>query len=250
MLLSRSFLLGGMQLFTSAMFLAFIGATLGVKGVHLRDIKKSITVLISYGAIRVPGEFALFGLLAIPTFLVSRFYGVETAGTFSFGLSLLRMGGVMFATFGILLLPHIGRLYAQKNIKRIKIIVEVLLSLSVLVASISIIVFEFFLPYVVSFLMTDSFAYSISSLRWLLIGIIPYVIYLIVRNPLDALSVYPYNSINLSISLAVIVLFLLITKDILFPEISILVGFGLLGGLSVLSWRRVITKKMAGYAKI
>lgn len=62
--------------------------------------------LLSYGIPRIPGEFALFGLLSIPSIAAVRTDGVVAGGNVGLAMSLVTLGGSACAPFASALLPH------------------------------------------------------------------------------------------------------------------------------------------------
>ena len=66
-----------------------------------------------------------------------------------------------------------------------------------------------------------------------LLGAIPYVIYVLLRNILDALDVKAINSRNLIISLALLLVLCWLRTDIMSMSVSLLVSLTVLGCLSL-----------------
>jgi O-antigen/teichoic acid export membrane protein len=199
--------------------------------------------LLRYGVPRVPGEFALFGIFAVSTFIVSHKSGIEAAGFFSFGVSLLQLVGAVFATIGILLLPYISRLRAGQNWHTIRTRVFGILLGSTLVAICIVIGFQLTLNLIVPLWMGESFNQAIDVSRWLLWGAIPYVIYLVLRNPIDAVATYPYNSVNLMIVFITSVTLMWFSHELVLPQAVMFLALVALSVLTIISWLRSITSE-------
>lgn len=197
--------------------------------------------LFLYGIPRVPGEFALFGLFSVPTFLVSHKSGVEVAGFFSFGISLLSLVGAIFATLGILLLPYVSRLRAELKWRSIRVLVSRALLGAVVVVVSMVVVLQLALSMIVPLWMGGSFSESIAISRWLLWGAIPYAVYVVLRNPIDAVTTRPYNSVNLSIVFVLSVTLIWLGGSILPPQSAMFLALGLLSILTLFSWYRALT---------
>ena len=200
--------------------------------------KKYILNLLRYGLPRVPGEFALFGLFSIPVFIISHKYGIEEAGYYSFSLSLLQIFGGVFASIGIVLLPRISYLKGKKEWKRIKNIVNKVLLYSVLASTI--LTFCFYIGYdeIISMFMGNEFQLNVSRYKYLIISVIPYIIYIVLRNPIDALVVSPYNSINLFIALLTVVALLFYGSVMIDIQLSMILSLLVLAILTIFSWRK------------
>ena len=93
---------------------------------------------------------------------------------------------------------------------------------------------------VVSLFMGQSFLPAVEPVRWLLLGAIPYVTYMVVRGPLDALKVWPHNSINLTLALATVVSLMWFGSAYITAPVALLLSLLLLGVLSILSWQKIL----------
>jgi O-antigen/teichoic acid export membrane protein len=209
-----------------------------LKDIKISQIKNNMRDLFVYGLPRIPGEFALFGLSALPTFIIAHKSGVEEAGLFSFGIALMQLVGSLFSTVGIILLPHISRKRANNEWQEIKDCVKMALSYSIFTASIIVTAFQWLLPNIVLFWMGNEFLSAVSVSRWLLWGAIPYVIYSILRNPIDAITTYPYNSINIIlifISTFVICWFFYTSVK---PQIVVFSNILCLSFMTIMSWKK------------
>lgn len=231
-------LMGMGWLIVSAMAGAWIALRLGVWGLSFSDLLVSGRTLIVYGVPRIPGEFALFGLFAVPTFIVAWRYGVERAGFFSLGTSLIQLVSSMFTPIGILLLPYTSRLVAAHRWDAIRGLVTKVLLGTLIVAGLIIVLMQLSLPKVLFLLAGPSFSVAAGQLRWLLAGTVPYMVYITLRNPLDAIAVWPHNSINLMATLFLIAGLIGFLDDRLSAEGIMALGLSLLAVFSWLSWQQ------------
>jgi O-antigen/teichoic acid export membrane protein len=213
---------------------------IGIKGLTITILRRSIRDLVAYGLPRVPGEFALFGLFAVPTFIIANRLGVERAGFFSFGLSLIQLISSMFAAVGILLLPYVSHLAAERRWDLIKSIVAKILGISLAITILIVVALQATLVIIISSFMGPSFMAAVGQSRLFLIAAIPYLVYVILRNPLDALAKWPYNSINLAFVL--ISATGLIWFEAASPPVIMLLALLLLSLLSLFSWRRSLIR--------
>ena len=214
-------------------------------------LRRCMHDLLSFGIPRVPGEFAYFGLFAVPIFIVAHRFGVEGAGFFSFSISLCQLVSSMFATIGILLLPYISRLSAEGDWGKIQNVVSRALRISLVLIALIVIASEAVLGFFVPWFMGQSFTAAVGQSRWLLLAAIPYVTYLVLRNPLDAITKWPYNSVNLALSFTTAVVFIYFGHLYFAPAIAMFLALLLLGFLSQFSWKkglkRVVSEKGGCY---
>jgi len=204
------------------------------------EVLGSVTQLLVYGLPRVPGELALFGLFSLPPIWASHRLGVEAAGFVSFGLSLVQYLGALFSAASILLLPYLSRLAALGEWRRIKQVVGALSAFSLL--SLSVIVAAGCLAsgVLVRALLGESFSPAEPLVRVLLLSSVPYGYYVVVRSALDSLATWPHNSINLTVSLAVLLVFLQMGTSVGAEAAGVCVGLVVLAALSYRSWHRVV----------
>lgn len=212
------------------------GTTRGTRARQKRTaLVRPITDLLAFGIPRVPGELALFGLFAMPAFVVARRAGVEAAGLLSFGMSLIQLVGSVFAAGAVLLLPISGRMLAEGRSDRVARLVGLSLGISLAASLALVVAMEATLGPFVRLVLGPELAKGESSARWLLLGSVPYVAYIVLRGPLDSLSTRPHAAINLSIALTVESLWLAAGGS---PEVGLPASLLVLGVLMVISWRR------------
>ena len=82
---------------------------------HFPDIMVCGKDLIHYGIQRVPGDFGIAAILALPMVFIAHISGVREAGYVAFGISLLSMAGGFFAPIGLVLLPKATSMLAQRD---------------------------------------------------------------------------------------------------------------------------------------
>jgi len=195
-------------------------------GDHLR-------LLLRFGIPRVPGEFALVGLFALPALIALRTQGVVAAGQFSAGMSLLSLVAGVFAPIGLVILPRASAQAASGDLHGLRRIVLKMLGAGLLLAIAMVAIGEILIPPFVQWYFGSAFVPAIPVFRMCLLGAIPYVVYVLLRNILDALDVRAINSRNLIITLTLLVGLCLLRSDIMSMALSLLISLILLGILSL-----------------
>jgi O-antigen/teichoic acid export membrane protein len=181
----------------------------------------------------VPGEFALVGLFALPALIALRAHGVVAAGQFSAGLSLLTIVSSVFAPVGLVLLPRASAQAATGDIAGLRHLVVRMLGGGIILVIMAVIVGELLIPPFVGWYFGKDFLPAIPIFRACLLGAIPYVVYVLLRNVLDALDVRALNSRNLIITLAVLMTLCLLRTEIMSMALSLLAALTLLSILSL-----------------
>jgi O-antigen/teichoic acid export membrane protein len=198
----------------------------------LASMRAHLDVLLRFGLPRVPGEFALVGLFAIPSLLVVRAHGVVAAGQFSAALSVLTMASSGFAPVGLVILPRASAQVAMGDIPGLRHLVLRLLAGGILLAALGVVVGELLIPPFIRWYFGPAFLPAIPYFRTLLLGAIPYAVYILMRSILDALDVKALNSRNLIITLIVVVFLCLVNRSLLWMAGSIVGALVLLGTLT------------------
>ena len=196
--------------------------------------------LVAFGLPRMPGEFALFGLAAVPTVVIAHRAGFEEAGRFSFAFSLVQLVGGLFAAGSAVLLPIVGRMKARGEVERIGPLIARVLAAALLAAAAVVAVLEASLGLLLPALLDDRFAGTIAGVRWSLLGAVPYAAYIVLRGPLDALETWPHNAINLCVALGAIAALLRWGPPAMPTAAALLVGLAVLGAGSALCWSRCL----------
>ena len=199
----------------------------------LATMKEHLGVLLRFGLPRVPGEFALVGLFAVPSLIAVRTHGIVAAGQFSAALSVLTMAGSAFTPVGLVLLPRASAQAATGDFAGLRRLVLRILVGGILLATAGVIIGQLLIPPFVRWYFGSAFLPAIPYFRAVLLGAIPFAVYILMRNILDALDVKALNSRNLIVSLAVVVILCAVNRSLLWMSGSIVAALVLLGVLTL-----------------
>ena len=197
---------------------------------------KSIKTLFSYGFPRVIGEFAMFGFFSIPVIYSAHKVNLEYSGFLSLSFSFFQLFATSYSFIGILMLPTVSRNLLDDKFLTIKKRIDLILLISIFINVLYIIFSFLFLEKIILLFFGSEYLESNMITLKLLYGLIPYIVFFLLRDVLDAISEFPSNSINLSLSLFVMIGLLFL--DIFSVENTMLICFCLLGLLSLYSYRR------------
>ena len=199
----------------------------------LSSMREHLAVLLRFGLPRVPGEFALVGLFAIPSLLAVRAHGVVDAGQFSAALSVLTMASSAFAPVGLVILPKASAQAATGDLAGLRSLVLRILGGGILLATLGVLIGELLIPPFIRWYFGEAFLPAIPYFRAALLGAIPYAVYILMRNILDALDVKALNSRNLIVSLSVVVILCLVNRSLMWMSVSIVLALTLLAALTL-----------------
>ncbi len=196
-------------------------------------MRKHLDLLLRFGLPRVPGEFALVGLFAVPALIAVRTHGVVAAGQFSAALSVLTMLSGAFAPVSLVLLPRASAQAATGDIAGLRKLVLKILAGGILLATAGVVVGELVIGPFIEWYFGPAFVSAIPIFRACLIGAIPYAVYILMRSILDALDVKALNSRNLLVTLTVVVGLCIINTSLLWMSFSLVLSLTLLGALTL-----------------
>jgi PST family polysaccharide transporter len=167
------------------------------------QLKSSARELLSYGVPRIPAGLALAALLTLGPFLAPHVGTLEDAGYLAAGqfVLLVMEGGVV--AFGLVALPKVAQLAAegQREFLRESIsdIIAFFLHLGVF-ATLHILLWA---DEVVLILLGPQYEKAIPLMRIILLALVPYLAYVLLRSVVDAVEKKAINTLNVVLSFAV-----------------------------------------------
>ncbi|HKO13751.1 MAG TPA: oligosaccharide flippase family protein [Acidobacteriaceae bacterium] len=209
---------------------------------ELRDVSRELLV---YGGPRVPGELALGALFALPVTIAAHMGGIVVAGHVGLAISVLSMVGSVFSPLGQILLPAISGLSARPGLLRVRASLAKLLSICLGLTACFVLVVELFTGPILRLVVGSGFAAAIPVVRTVALSAPAYVVYVVLRNVLDALHVRPLNAKNISISLCAFLLLALTLGTASSVPVSLGTAVVLLGVLSAWDAHRLLRANRA-----
>jgi len=208
----------------------------------LSELKDNSKQLLGYGAVRVPGELGLMGFLSLPAFFTAHIFGVEKAGLVAFAITVLSLIGSIFNPLGLLLLPVASNQMAKRDLSLLKLNLKKLLKISLGLTFLIVLFLEVFAPAIIKIYLGKEFLEAAKIMRLVLIGAVPYVVYVIFRNASDALYVKPMNMKNVMIALSFFVVMALISSSFAYLVTALCGGLFILGVFTWYDVRRALNK--------
>ncbi|MCB4335829.1 lipopolysaccharide biosynthesis protein [Bacillus cereus] len=202
-----------------------------------RDLKSSMTELASFCLPRLPGEFVLFAYIVVPLIIINHRLGIEATAYFAVATTINSMINPLFSFVGMVLLPLVSKSIASNQFSQADKKVKALIKIYLVVGVIGIIAVEVFTPLVINILFNSEYQSSVPIVRIMILAVLPNAFYLLLRNPLDAMSKIPYNTINLIISFVVLNILVFLSTNVVAYAISFVAAYGLLSILSFWAWR-------------
>ena len=172
------------------------------------DIKQELKIVAKYSLPRLIGDFFLFTFSAFPLIYLKYNVDLKATAHYSIGIMLLTIVTPIFSILGTILLPYISEALAKKEyIKINKIISRLCIAYSVLAVLITVVMY-YLVEWLIYIFFSPEYLVSKEISRILILSLLPQSMYLLFRNPIDAVSIFPYNTLILGLSLtAIVVLF-------------------------------------------
>mgnify|MGYP001235203708 CR=1 FL=1 len=201
------------------------------------DIKPIIKEIISYCIPRVPGELIWITHTIVPLIIINYKQGIETSAYFAVAISINAMFTPFFSFAGMVLLPFVSKSVVSDEFSKAESKIKDLAKLYFIIGIVGVIIVEIFTPYIVNLLFSNEYQPSVPIVRITIISIIPSILYLLLRSPLDAMSKIPYNTINLIISFIVLNILTFLASNITAYALSYVIAYSILGAFSILAWQ-------------
>ena len=200
---------------------------------------KSLFELVHFGAFRTIGEFSLFGYFALPLVIISSRKELSSVAILSIPISFFQLITAIFGFAGYVLLPHVSAGITNGNFRSIKRDLKRMEIIYLLGSILAVFALLTLTPFITKIFFSSKYNISVPLTRIISIGVIPYVFYLLYRNPLDAISRFPWNSVNLLISLVLLITWTMLSHSLISYAMAYASSSVLLGILSSITWNRI-----------
>lgn len=161
--------------------------------------------LLRYGPQRLPGDFALSGMMALPAIFAAHLGGIQQAGFVAFGLAIVNMVAAVFAPIGIILLPKVSRAIGSGDFDEVRREIVLIRRLTLLLSGAVVILLEAFAGPLIRFYLGPEYSPAATIVRVLTLGALPLAFFSALRSVMDACYHRAVNTLNL---IAAAVLFL------------------------------------------
>ena len=161
---------------------------------HLAGIRQQFTIIVKYSSGRLVGDFFYFSLSAFPLVYLSQHTDLASVAYYSVGLTFVNMATPVFTFMGIILLPYVSRSMAEGKSQQANRFIRKLTLIYLAAAAAITIVFYVFIRLLIRLFFSSDYLVADELSRMLIFSILPQAIYLLYKNPIDAVSVVPFNT--------------------------------------------------------
>jgi O-antigen/teichoic acid export membrane protein len=215
---------------------------LALTRMSIRNPLAHASELARYSVPRAPGDLLALVMFAVPGIVVAHVSDITVAGNVAFGIAALGMIAVGVFPVGFVLLPVASRLLAAGSVDLLRAQVFIVARVVVGLIVIAVVIFELFATPIVAIYLGPAFAGSVATLRVLMLGALPWGIYMSLRTIIDARHKRAVNAINVALAFAFFVALMLILRTWMDPAIVVVpvfvISLYVLGTLTVIEiWR-------------
>lgn len=204
---------------------------------HSHKVRVVWKALFNYGMTRMLGDFFLFSFAACTLVLINQRLGLAASSFFAVGLTLTSMISPVFSTAGTALLPYMSASTTRNNFRHADKNIQHLFLGFVGISLLAILVLWFGMDVFIRLFFSSDFLPAAAVSKVLLASILFDAVYFLLRNPIDAVSTFPWNTINMFLSVVVLVLTFVFCDTLTEFAIAYLVATATRGLLSMLSWQ-------------
>ena len=173
--------------------------------VNVNLLFKRFKELFIYSFPRLFGDFFLFAYSAFPAIYIGMTLGLEQTSYYSVGISLVTMVTPIYSFLGVVLLPTVSKMMANNQIREANRLVSKLALVYIVLALLFTGIVYLGIDLFIHFFFADKYLVANDISKVLVLSILPQSIYLLYRNPNDAVSVFPFNTVMLAASFVILV---------------------------------------------
>lgn len=213
------------------------------RGLRTSQIQGMMKIISLYTTPRLVGDFFLFSFSAFPIVYLSQKMSMSDVAYYSVGLTVVNMATPVFSFLGVVLLPYVSSAISKGNFGDAEHLIRRLAIWYIILALLTTIAFWVFMPTIINIFFSPDYLVSKEYSRILLMSVLPQSMYLLYRNPLDAVTALPFNTIILLVSCAVLILLFYNSSTLTDYSYSFVIASVIQGGLSVIAWS-IIRRKV------
>ncbi len=213
------------------------------KRVRTANVRKQFLILVKYSGWRLLGDFFLFSLSAFPVVYLSYYHDLQSVAYFSIGITFVTMATPIFSFMGFILLPYVSKGIATGKMAQANGFIRRLALIYIASSALITAVFYGFVQFLIRLFFAENYVVADGLTRILILSILPQAMYLLYRNPIDAVSVTPYNTIILGFSFFLMVVLFYHYHTLKQYACAYLVVSAVQGILSYLAWKTLQIKQ-------
>ncbi len=196
---------------TACLVLIFVGYEYLKGGMQCKEhvtrdlLKQEFKISAKYSFPRLWGDFFLFAFQAFPLIFISKYYDYTSVSYYSVGITIITLATAFYSFLGLVLLPYVSECLAKGKIydaiRKVNFFTVIYVATSLLVMG----WFYFLMDFMIRLFFTSEYLPAADLARIMILSVLPQALYLLYRNPIDAVSVFPFNTIILGVTFGALV---------------------------------------------
>ena len=196
---------------TAVLVLIFVGYEYLKGGMQCHEhitknlLKQEFKISAKYSFPRLWGDFFLFAFQAFPLIYISKYFDYTSVSYYSVGITIITLATAFYSFLGLVLLPYVSECLAKGQIndaiRKVNFFTVIYVATSLLVMG----AFYFLMDFMIRLFFTTEYLPAVHLARIMILSVLPQALYLLYRNPIDAVSVFPFNTIILGITFGALV---------------------------------------------
>lgn len=170
------------------------------------SVIKNIRSTLGHGIQRFPADLGIAALLSMPVVFFTHAFGTTESGYLAFSISLLSMTGAALKPIGLVMLPHATLLVATKQYSELNSKIKKMIVYFLLLSAVVIIGYELLSPVLLSVFLGRTGTELVFISRIVMAAAAGYMFYVFFRSIIDAADYRSYNTVNILISLAILLI--------------------------------------------
>lgn len=210
-------------------------------------IKRKISLIIFkrlfiFGLPRMLSDILHFSADVIPLLLILHLYGEASVGYFSAALTIQLMISPLFAFTGSIFLQRVSEQIAKNRIREVTRFINKAALIFLALASIAAVSVFISGKYLLSLFFSSDFFPALTLVNIFAFTLIPKSLYLLFRNPIDAISTKPYNLVVMALWIVCYLIGLLLSNNIEQCAWAYLFASIILASSSVIAWNIAVSR--------
>lgn len=167
-------------------------------------VKKTVAEMLRYGLPRLPSFVAMALIWLAGPLLATRLGELSTTAYLATGVQLLQVASIPFSPLGYVFLPRFAEMMAKQRVADMRRLISLLGSMAVQMGLLAATQLIMLLPVLLRVWMKFTDPRAVYLMAVLALSIPAYLLFEVMRNPLDSYSAKPYNTWTIIGSLALL----------------------------------------------
>lgn len=212
--------------------------------IERRLLKKSITTIFSYGSTRMGYELVSLLRNFLPLSIILYRFDMDSVGLYSAALSITLTIIPIFGFTGGVFLQRVSSLYKERKIHAIRKVMNRVLLLFIVIAVLGTLFLIALRQPLMHLFYSRAFDGAVEMSIFFSLSLVPRAVYLLYQNPLDAISIKPYNLIIVVLSTIILLALLFFATTLTQCALAYLVSSIVMAVLSLVFWHLQIKKSL------